>query len=51
MTPMTYIVKAGACTLAELSQLARTDKPAVDTLKVWAKEEMAALGIEPTVAA
>lgn len=46
MTPMTYIVKAGAATLPELSALTRTDKPSVDRLKQMATEEMNALGIQ-----
>jgi hypothetical protein len=45
MTALSYIVKSGACSLAEMSALMRTDKASADTLKKWAVEEMNALGV------
>jgi hypothetical protein len=36
----------GCGTGKEVIQLSQTDKPALDTLKKWAREEMAVLGIE-----
>ena len=45
MTALTYIVKSGACTLAEMSALMRTDKASSDVLKKWAVDEMKALDI------
>lgn len=41
MSPLNYIVKSGAATLAELSALTRASKFDVDTLKTWAAEEIA----------
>lgn len=46
MSPLAYIVKTGAATLAEISALARTDKPAAEKLKQWAVEEMNVMGVE-----
>lgn len=50
MTPMTYLVKTGCATVAELASLMRTDKASADTLKRWATEEMTHLGLEVTSA-
>ena len=45
MNPLSYIVRQGAATLAELSQLKREFPKDMETLKAWAVEEMNELGI------
>lgn len=45
MTVIAYIKESGACTTAELMAFAREDKSGFETLKRWAREEMANKGV------
>lgn len=45
MTTLQYLTQT-CCSTKELMELAKQDKTAVDTLKAWAREEMATKGIE-----
>lgn len=48
MTVLQYLTnkETGCCTTSELMELSRSDKPSVETLKKWAREECAHKGIE-----
>jgi hypothetical protein len=45
MTTLQYLTQT-CCSTKELMELARADKEAVEMLKVWARAEMLAKGIE-----
>jgi hypothetical protein len=46
MTVAKFLVTSGCGTSSEVIKYSQTDKPGFDTLKKWAREQMALMGIE-----